>query len=222
MAIAQTNNGMGTFGASPNTLAATTSGSDRVLIAATWANLGYATGVTYNGVAMTKVQDLQGSGSSYYLTLWILVNPTTGTNNLVASVASGNVQVAYDAFSGSTALTYDSLATNTNVNSSSIASSNSVVTANSWLISAGSCDGNPTGGGGTNFTLRNTAGNWVLGDSNATVGTGAQTASIPCNSGAGNFNAIITISLAPTAPASSPSFSKNLFSRQAVNRASSY
>lgn len=44
------------------------------------------TGITYNGVAMTKVDDEDtGSGTSERAELWRLVNPATGANNVVIS-----------------------------------------------------------------------------------------------------------------------------------------
>ena len=76
------------------------SGTDRIL----W--VGIATGdnttdvtssLTYNGVAMTKLVGRRLNTSTQYLTLWYLVNPTSGSNTLTWT-GSANEQYVYAAF----------------------------------------------------------------------------------------------------------------------------
>lgn len=198
-AIAFDNVVIKTLGASPNTQAFTVTGSDPYLVGAAWVgSVGYSTAYSYNSVAATKEADVVGSvGASYYHSMWYLLNPATGSNTISVSAPS-SVALAATSYSG-VAGGREAGSTNTNLNSSTISTSTTVVASNCWLVSSASCDGNPTGGG-TNNTQRTSAlGNWFMGDSNATVGTGAQTATTACATGAGNYNSMITISISPTA-----------------------
>ncbi len=52
------------------------------LIVSVLGTAGYSSGVTYNGVAMTR---LFNNGGYYYTTLWSLRTPTAGTHNVVVS-----------------------------------------------------------------------------------------------------------------------------------------
>jgi hypothetical protein len=202
-AIAADNSVVKTVGASPNTQAFTVTGSNPFLVGGSWVGVAstFATAYTYNSVSATRQKDLQGSSGSYGMTLWTLLNPSTGSNTISVTSAGNSPALAADSFSGVLG-GFDALGFNTNSNSTSISTSTTVVASNCWLASVGALDNNPTGGS-TNNTQRQSLGNWFIGDSNATVGTGAQSAAINCNAGAGTFNAMITISISPTAAAGS-------------------
>lgn len=60
-----------------------------------------ATGVTWNGVAMTSVGSFTRTASGHYSELFILANPATGTNDLVISWTPGSTvsSLWYDATS---------------------------------------------------------------------------------------------------------------------------
>lgn len=77
-------------GASSQTTAFTTGGSDRVLYVAfngysTSINA-HPTGVTYAGVALTKLLDRTFGGGFQYFSVWRLIAPATGSNNVIATL----------------------------------------------------------------------------------------------------------------------------------------
>lgn len=90
-----------TAGATSLSWSHTCTGSNTILIVAmTVGNLADAeiiTGITYNSVAMTKINRkfLAGQGNS---SLWYLINPTTGSNTVLASLSSS---VSIDGISAS-------------------------------------------------------------------------------------------------------------------------
>jgi hypothetical protein len=60
-------------------------GSDRVLLATLSCQLCNVTAVSYNGSSMTQLWNLLDGSSIERSTAWILVNPSTGTNNLTVT-----------------------------------------------------------------------------------------------------------------------------------------
>lgn len=74
------------------TLAHTCSWSDRILFVSTINNNATpatVTWVTYNGISMTNIGGtLTTTGGAANLSLWYLINPATGTNNIVATKSS--------------------------------------------------------------------------------------------------------------------------------------
>lgn len=58
-----------------------------VFIGETSATARSATGITYNGVAMTEVVDLSESGSQIGIAAYYLFNPTTGTNSIAVTMS---------------------------------------------------------------------------------------------------------------------------------------
>lgn len=67
----------------------TVAGTDRLLLVAVHMEifpLPSVSGITYNGVALTYINGMQG-GSSGRAELWYLVNPALGTNNIVVTLA---------------------------------------------------------------------------------------------------------------------------------------
>lgn len=60
---------------------------------------GTITGITYNGVALTK-NDFQNSASYGTLDLWALLNPPTGAHNLVISATAGFVSASWASYTG--------------------------------------------------------------------------------------------------------------------------
>lgn len=79
--------------ASSHTFSHTCTGSDLILfVTATGAN-GDVTGITYNSVAMTKINSTVTDSAVLFTSLWYLVNPSTGANNVVitTSTATGVV-----------------------------------------------------------------------------------------------------------------------------------
>lgn len=82
----------------------TASGSDHYLVAVcTWRNLANITGITWNGVALTKkVENSGGNFQTMGAEIWYLVAPDTGTHDLVVTWAStgGAVHIAAVSFTG--------------------------------------------------------------------------------------------------------------------------
>ena len=69
------------------TWAHTCSGSNRILFVGTFnnGNGGIPTGVTYNGVAMTLIDSQACDNAGYPQSLWYLIAPATGPNNVVVT-----------------------------------------------------------------------------------------------------------------------------------------
>lgn len=90
--VADTANASGgataTAGASSITWSHVVAAGTDVLLVATFAGARSATGVTYGGVALTKLQTVAANGTQLLLDLWYLVSPTAGTANVVASFGS--------------------------------------------------------------------------------------------------------------------------------------
>jgi hypothetical protein len=132
------------------------------------------TGVTYNSVAMTKV-DVQKGDSGRYITSWVLANPATGSNNVVISSSPNDIiGASILSFTGcQSGSTPDSHATATTPTGTSLAATTTVVGANCWLI--GFAHGETfSAGSGTTIRSETTADGYVSGDSNGTVSTGSQ------------------------------------------------
>lgn len=72
------------------TFSHTCSGSDRLLVVGCAINSGASaavSGVTYNGVAMTSAGAAVMDGGNTEVSLWYLVAPATGANNIVVSIS---------------------------------------------------------------------------------------------------------------------------------------
>lgn len=140
-----------------NTEAHSTSGSDRILNVYVYAGAGdIVTGVTYNGVSMTFVSKSNslGAAAGQYLVHYILINPSTGSNNVVVSCSS-NLGGYFSIVSYTGARqTSQPDASNTQNSSSTTSLTTSVTTTadNCWLV--GYAYHNGTVVAGTNTTLR--------------------------------------------------------------------
>lgn len=80
-----TNASYGGSGGTSKTYAHTVTGSQPLLFENVHTDSNVVTGVTYAGVAMTKIF---GQATDFYNTVWALVNPATGANNIVISCSS--------------------------------------------------------------------------------------------------------------------------------------
>lgn len=84
--------------ASSLTYAHTVSGSDRVLYVLFWAfdsvSVSAPSGVTYAGVSMTKIaEQVYGVASRQNMSVWRLIAPATGTNNVVVTCAATQAEL---------------------------------------------------------------------------------------------------------------------------------
>lgn len=131
------------------------------------------TGVTYNGVAMTRIGTRKSSTNNDRSYLYALQAPATGANNVVVSrSSSGNIESGALSFTGAQqSVTMDSTA-NGEATATTITETTTVVTANSFLI--GALYANRAQTGGANTTVTSNALNLRGLYSTASVSTGAQ------------------------------------------------
>lgn len=182
MAIAVDNTiAVRTDGTSGNyTQAFTCNGSNRALVVATFTTNNTVT-VTYNGTSMTQIKSVSNT-NGWEERLFLLINPSSGSNNIVVNFSTGGAR------SGFVATSYtgvkqtgqpDSSASIAQSTSSPYAMATTVVATGCWIV--GSAMSNATGSltAGTGTTKRASLGvgtSTDLGifDSNGTVGTGSQ------------------------------------------------
>jgi hypothetical protein len=168
------------------------------------------TGVTYNGVAMTRIADSgdSGAGSHERVFSYYLVGPATGTHNVVVTTTNA----LYETVNGN-ATSYigakqtgqpDSYAVSVSSSASSpLTISTTVVATGCWLHAFfASYNLIPSAGTGTTSRATFTSGgNGMSADSNGTVGTGSQSQQFTWSGT--NAYAAIVLSIAPV-PASGP------------------
>lgn len=153
----------------------TTSGSDRILFVTTLStNLGSdnVTGVTYNGVSMTKVDSAPpATGIDRAVTLWVLDNPASGANTVTVSMTGGNSDTygSSSSYAGAKQTsTVDNKTTNHSDSTTSLTTSLTTVADNCWTIIGAWYSGTrPIAGTGS--TIRTTNGIPALYDSNAAI-----------------------------------------------------
>lgn len=180
LAFDSANSGSTVAQATSLTFSHTCSGSSRILIVGVVAEGAHTgiTGVTYNGVALTKQTGV--NQGSYSASLWYLVAPATGSNNVVVSVGTNKYLRA-----GSISLT--GAAQSSPIDGSNTASgvtstpSVSVTTsvANSWVIDVVESETQTTAVGGGQTSRFHTASGIVdcSGSTEPTTSAGAVTMS---------------------------------------------
>lgn len=184
-----------------NTFSHTCSGSDRILYVGVYDGLNNVTGVTYNGTSMTLVNSfaMTGSAAGQYIRLYQLVNPSTGTNNVVITCSvAGNTYGNGISYTGANQ-TGQPDANNTNGASTGTSLTTSVTTVadNCWIVGYAYMAGTITAG--TNTTLRSTNASGVLAsfDTNSAQ-TPAGSKSVQTNSGTNGFNGHVIASFSPS------------------------
>lgn len=167
-------------GASNQTWAHTCTGSNLILYVSifdTATNTTDVTGVTYNGVSLTKCSAevyTFGGGSAY---LYRLIGPATGANNIVVSRSSGYISCTAASYTGvaqNTTDTVTSTATTGAGTATSLTATVVTTAANSWTVAAlANNGGTPSAGSGT--YLRQIGHNVAnaLFDSNGALSTGS-------------------------------------------------
>lgn len=161
------------------TVAHTCTGSNRVLLVGLSTNntTDIVTGVTYAGVSMTKLKTQVVQGL-YYSYLFYLQNPSSGTNNIVATASSSSLMGAISAsFTGADQVsTPDSSASGTTTGAgTTVSATTTVVAANSMLF--GHCRASNGLGADTGTTSNGTlfTSAFISGYSNTLRGAGSQT-----------------------------------------------
>jgi hypothetical protein len=160
-------------------------------------------GVTWNGVAMTKIAAVQTPGDRY-LSAWCINNPASAST---IAFTGGSFWRSFNAYyTGAVCPPVDASATNTSSASTVISASPTVVNAGSWLImfQKDSTGGKTYSASGDINTMRaNTdAGGIAIADSNAATGSGSKTGTLTAT-GSTNHGGI-AFSLAPSAGAAAP------------------
>ncbi len=98
-------------------------------------------GVTYNGVAMTQIGTRRVAGSLDN-TLWYLINPATGTHDIVASYASQNeCYLVAASYTGAKQTGQpDATAGNAGQSSTAITAVVTTVADNCWVVMSATCN----------------------------------------------------------------------------------
>lgn len=195
MAIARDASTSKDLAASPSTQSHTCA-AGASLVVGTYGAAAFASGVTYNGVAMTRIADAISNAGEYSLSLWFLASPASGANTLSVSVSSGNVGFWVQSYTGVLGGAGVNT-TNTGSGTSLTTTLSSLASTNDWVVGIFSSSSNTlTAGTGTNFifsSLHNTN----LGDSNAVAG--ASSYSMTTSAASGTFAAVL-LDLKATAP----------------------
>lgn len=144
-------------GITSRTFAHTTTGSDRILFVGAWTRGTNVPTVTYNGVSMTGIGTIVGpTADGDYVSLFYLIAPATGSNNVVISLSSANLI-------GGQAISYtgakqsgqpDASVTYGPTTSTSDSVTLTTVADNSWSLMVGRTTGSGTIAAGSGTTLR--------------------------------------------------------------------
>jgi len=183
----------------------TCSGDQLILFVGTQGGLGEGekvTGVTYNGVSMTKVASVTEPGDNRVVQLWELIAPATGAHDVVVTLSSsGEIGAASSSYNGVRQIQQpDNSTTNTQLNNASITTSLTPVANNCWTILTPSIRVNPTAGAGS--TKRNDQ----IFDSNGPI-TPPASYSMTVGGGDGGTDwGVVMASFAPAEPGGNPLF----------------
>lgn len=125
-----------------HTLSHTCTGSNRVLVVGTRTyDANAITGVTYNGVSMTEVGSNVALGSDAFRR-WILVNPASGANDIVASLSSSRrIEIYAVSFTGAKQSAQPDASATATGSSTSATGSVTTVADNSWVVAFAESNG---------------------------------------------------------------------------------
>lgn len=198
-------------GATTLTWAHICGGSERILIVSS--SVGDSgdhttTGITYNGVALTKINSNHQSGVFDDVTLWYLVAPATGAHNIVITQASsGYIWGQASSYTGVDQTNPISPTGGVTAIDTATSQTVSITTTvdNSWIVGVSTnIDGasNLTAGSNTNIVLDN--GTWsVIFDTNSAQ-TPAGSKSIVINRAASGKYAINIVAIVPIVTVTAP------------------
>ncbi len=207
MAIARDSTGSGTNGgSSPTTFSHTCTGSNLILFVGVRTDVA-VTGVTYAGVAMTKLNEISNGGIASF---WYLINPSTGANNVVVTGAgAGYQQCAAVSYTGVKQSSFPDASNSATLTGTPITAAVTTIADNCWVVGLG-VDNNGSGiqSAGTSTSLFFQQNNnilWV--DTNAVVHpAGSRTIAVNDTSG----SAVQTFIIASMAPFVTPSGPANV------------
>jgi len=194
-----------TTSASSLTYSHTCTGSNRILFVGVFSGgpgpgSVPCTGVTYAGVAMTKI-DSNAPQANWDLSLWYLINPASGANNVIITL-SGTTTTLYGDSVSYTGAKQSGVPDSSNKNTAtatSVTQSTTTVANNCWVIGV-SVTGASTIAASTGVTSRldrdSASGSFNMGDSNG-VKSPAGSYSMSFTGGASDNIGIIMASFAP-------------------------
>lgn len=156
------------------------------------------TGVTYNSVAMSKLNVVQ-IPSDRFLTLWGLAAPATGSNSVVAT-ASSSIVIAGVSASYTGVASVETTATNTTSGSTEVTGTVTTTAANCWTAATFADDlGGPLAAAtGTTSRIANGSTGLAMMDSNTTLTPGSRT--LQATGTTTGARAVVIASLAPATP----------------------
>lgn len=188
-------------------------GSDRILfVVAACRVANTISGITYASVAMTQIAEVNVSGNQKQ-SLWYLVAPTTGANNVVITINSSNTGIcggAVSFFGASQTGIPDAQTTSGSVTTTtSYSQSVTTVADNCWSVMAGRANAGAalTAGANTVVTAPEVAVAGVFLARSSVAKTPAGTATIAMTSSNQGFDSV----MASFSPSASASVNSNFF-----------
>lgn len=179
----------------------TCAGSNLVLVVATECNGVFLQNLTYDGVSMSKITEEDAPSGTE---MWYLVNPSTGTNDIVATLASsGYIKICAASYTGASQTGVpdnDGKVAYPGSNGTTQSISITPVADECWVIGCAFVNAllDTTAGAGTTIrnSQKNPSGGLGLGDSNGPISPAAShTLNFVCIAPAGR--AALAMSLAP-------------------------
>ncbi len=194
-AVSKWNNGA----ASSITFAHTCTGSDRLLrVDVTNPFTDILTGVTYAGVSMTQLWKIRSSANNWWCYTFILINPASGTNNIVVTASASATLDAWGiSYTWCDQTTQpDSFAITAETFVSTYTQSTTVINTNCWLSWFFVTNAAQTAW--TWYTIRDTSASqrWTHWDSNWIVWTWS--VSMSCSTGSTRYWVWTVLSISPS------------------------
>lgn len=187
----------------------TCTGSDRFLFVniLNGGTTDLVTGVTYNGVDMTRIA---GQAGDFYHSMYGLANPASGANDIVVTCSSSNNIIPNSiSYTGVNQTGQPNVfAYNNNTSSTSITSSITTITDNSWLMMfmRKNTGGSATAGAGTTSRVNDTTYGLHTFDSNAPITPAGSASLIANHSTSSKWTIIVAFAPVGAAPASNKGF----------------
>lgn len=211
MAIAydSQSHGVSLSGSFSKTFSHTCSGSDRLLVVSALTNSGAdsITGITYNGVSLTRIDIADQPNNPYYL--YYLIAPATGTNNVVITADRSTNAIAGTAVSYTGCLQTASVINAHGVQTTPRPATSGAVSLtstvdNCWMVAGYSAGINSSYVAGANTTLRDANGQEYIGicDSNGVISPAGALTLNTTWTGSNNWG-MLGAMIAPAAAASS-------------------
>jgi hypothetical protein len=144
----------------------TCSGTNTILfVAACSYTADRITGITYNGVSMTFIN--KTSRSTAFISLYYLINPSTGANNVVVSSSpSDTIHSISVSYAGVKQSAQPDNNTTTSAGTQTVATTLTTVASNTWSVHA-AMNADQTGTpSASDYTSRNTQSDIIMGDTN--------------------------------------------------------